>query len=375
MTQDGSNQGPVDGNHADQGAAGDASAEGSDVTHRWSAQTPDGAPQWGAPAGAAAQSETPATGQPADAGQQSWQTQQPPAQQSWGQPADQAQQPWQAEQPQAPQQSWQAEQPQQPQQSWQTQQPQAQQSWGQPADQAQQAYGQQGYDQTQPAAPAWGQPADQAYGQQAYGQSADQGYGAAAGYGQQAYGQQSYGQQPAYGQQAAYGQVPAYGQPAYGASSDAGFLGAGSTVKSANINLLRILSYVLIAGGALAIIGSFLPWATVSASSFSASGSGVSGWQGIIALVGGLGAIAAGVLMFLQLGKNVLNIAMPVVGLVAGIAILIGVVAIIMEVNSTDVSAMPAGFTVAVGMGAWLALAGGVIALVGGVMSALKSKA
>ena len=358
MTQDGSNQGPVDGNHADQGAAGDASAEGSDVTHRWSAQTPDGAPQWGAPAGAAAQSETPATGQPADAGQQSWQTQQPPAQQSWGQPADQAQQPWQAEQPQ------------QPQQSWQTQQPQAQQSWGQPADQAQQAYGQQGYDQTQPAAPAWGQPADQAYGQQAYGQSADQGYGAAAGYGQQAYGQQ-----PAYGQQAAYGQVPAYGQPAYGASSDAGFLGAGSTVKSANINLLRILSYVLIAGGALAIIGSFLPWATVSASSFSASGSGVSGWQGIIALVGGLGAIAAGVLMFLQLGKNVLNIAMPVVGLVAGIAILIGVVAIIMEVNSTDVSAMPAGFTVAVGMGAWLALAGGVIALVGGVMSALKSKA
>jgi hypothetical protein len=61
-------------------------------------------------------------------------------------------------------------------------------------------------------------------------------------------------------------------------------------------------SYIAMIGGALLVIGVFLPWATVSMGPFSASASGINAWQGVVDLIMGLALIVGGVLLLKATG-------------------------------------------------------------------------
>jgi len=72
-----------------------------------------------------------------------------------------------------------------------------------------------------------------------------------------------------------------------------------------------------IAGGALLVVGSFLPWAEVSGGGTSVTAKGVDGSDGYVTVVAGLVALGAGIMMMRQT-KRVLAILALVAGLVGG---------------------------------------------------------
>jgi len=50
-----------------------------------------------------------------------------------------------------------------------------------------------------------------------------------------------------------------------------------------------------LAGGVLALVGSFLTWAEISAGPFTEQAKGIDGWEGKVAIVGGLVMVTAGI--------------------------------------------------------------------------------
>jgi len=115
---------------------------------------------------------------------------------------------------------------------------------------------------------------------------------------------------------------------------------------------------IVLVGALLALIGSFLPWATVSVEGFgSESASGMDG-DGVITLIVALAAAAIAVFMK---GRG------RMIGIIvaAGIIILVSIIDIA-DVNRAagEIGDIP-GVDTSVGFGLWLVLVGGVVALVG----------
>lgn len=182
--------------------------------------------------------------------------------------------------------------------------PPSQQPYAQPP-----AYGQQpqqpAYEQPQqPYAgqnPAYGQPHQPYAGQPASGQFGEQPFGQPGSFGPQGQGQ--FAQQGAFGGPGAFGGAPAGKQGGIG----------------------QILQFVIAGAGLLAIIGAFLPWASVSASigasSFNKSVSGIDGSDGWITLFVGL--IAAAVAVAAAVLPSTIGPLRLISGIVAAIAGLI----------------------------------------------------
>jgi hypothetical protein len=57
----------------------------------------------------------------------------------------------------------------------------------------------------------------------------------------------------------------------------------------------RVAGALALAGGAIAVVGSFLAWAEISAGPFSEQVRGIDGWEGKATLIGGAVVFAAGV--------------------------------------------------------------------------------
>lgn len=72
-----------------------------------------------------------------------------------------------------------------------------------------------------------------------------------------------------------------------------------------------------IVGGALLLVGSFLPWAEVSGGGQSVSAKGVDGSDGYVTIAAGLIALVAGI-MLLRQSKRVLAILALIAGLIGG---------------------------------------------------------
>lgn len=56
----------------------------------------------------------------------------------------------------------------------------------------------------------------------------------------------------------------------------------------------RVAGALALAGGAVAVVGSFLAWAEISAGPFSEQARGIDGWEGKATLIGGAVVVAAG---------------------------------------------------------------------------------
>lgn len=141
-----------------------------------------------------------------------------------------------------------------------------------------------------------------------------------------------------------------------------------------------------ILGGALLVIGSILDWATLDVAlagqTLSESFGGLDGSDGWITLGSGAVAIAVGIVAMSSGGRRVLAILAILAGLVGGGVGLYD--AVTAESNSLDEFAEGIGatrgdvdaaietgeleFELSIGIGLYLAIAGGVLALVGGAL-------
>ncbi len=206
------------------------------------------------------------------------------------------------------------------------------------------------------------------------------------GYGQQSpgYGQQP-GGPPAQGGQPGYGQQPS-GPPGYGGPPHAGgpgnYPGQGpggaSGTSSFDLKALSTPDWLIIGGGLLFLIVSFLPWAAVdfcgdipveiagdcSQSSNAWSVSGLLGFAAILLL---LGAVAVMVKALNVLPKSFpLHFVTAGLGLLAAIFFLIG----FLDILTADDGF---GFEIAPAFGAWLGLLAILVFIAGVVMSFLAS--
>lgn len=214
----------------------------------------------------------------------------------------------------------------------------------------------------------------QGYGQQQPGpRQPQQPYGAQPQ--QPPYGQQQpYHQQP-YGQQQPYNQQP-YGQP-YGTPAFAGQQPYGQQPKAAPLSQRgRLIGWIGLAFGVLAIIGCFGAWATFDMGAFghlSVNGYGqISGTvsqspdevkDGVIVTILAVVAIAFGLVR--GLGK--LALAAAIVTLVMGLACLAISIYEVSDVNSTEFSG-----AISVGWGLWLCLVASIGISITGVVGILK---
>lgn len=139
-----------------------------------------------------------------------------------------------------------------------------------------------------------------------------------------------------------------------------------------------------IAGGALLAVGSFLPWITLTQGGVSDSATGMDGSDGWVTLTAGLVAVAVGAIA-LRASRRALGVLAMVAGLVgAGLGVydaltvkdsIAGEVASQAGVSVEDArlaldQGIAAGlFDISTGIGLYLVIGGGVIALVGGLMS------
>lgn len=218
----------------------------------------------------------------------------------------------------------------------------------------QQQPGQQGYgQQPSPQQPPAQQPSGhQQYGQASYGQQpSGQQPGGPAPFGQQPQGQQPYGQ-PAYGQQQ-YGQQP-FGQQPYGH-------GQGFNSQSGFLN--KETTWPIVAGviGLLLLIGSVLPWATVSSGGYSQSVNGMDG-DGVITLIFALAIIGMGVGYYFVKNANGRT------GLLIGTAVVGAITVLITLIDLFDLGDVGReiggmGVDVSVGFGLILALLAGIAAI------------
>jgi hypothetical protein len=143
-----------------------------------------------------------------------------------------------------------------------------------------------------------------------------------------------------------------------------------------------------IAGGALLAVGSFLAWATVSGGGTSVTAKGVDGSDGYVTLVAGIIALGVGVAMTKQ-SKRVLAVLAILTGLIGGgvglydaltakdsvldaaaeeIAPTLG--ASVDEVRTLLDQAVDSGeLSISISIGLYIVIGGGILALVGGILS------
>ena len=158
--------------------------------------------------------------------------------------------------------------------------------------------------------------------------------------------------------------APAYTAPAYAAPAYAPTMappGASDLSLDAHRNLL----WVIVGGVAVVLLGSFLPWATVSASFLGeVTVSGMDG-DGVLTLLGG--AVAGGLALSAFLGRAArwkVVTALVFAVLVALVA-LIDIVDINSRVADLEGEGLGAAIDVSIGIGLWLTLLGGIATVVG----------
>lgn len=157
--------------------------------------------------------------------------------------------------------------------------------------------------------------------------------------------------------------------------------------QSAGSRSTPIGPILAIVGGALLAIGSFLSWATVSGTGTEVSATGMDGSDGVITLVAGLAALACGVIA-MKAGRRALAVIAIVAGLIgAGVGLYDALTAkdSVLDSASEEVAtqvgatteevraflddAIDAGqLSISIGIGLYIVIGGGVIALVGGVL-------
>ena len=153
------------------------------------------------------------------------------------------------------------------------------------------------------------------------------------------------------------------GQPA----GMAGY-GVAPTVQAPANPLVKVLA---LGGAALAVIGSFLPWATVSGGFVDISKNGMDG-DGVITLVGALtfGGLAAWSLLGSWSKGRVIG-ALVVAVLVTLIAV-IDIADVASRFSDIDTEAL--GLDVSIGIGLWIVLLGGLVGVAGCVMALVTAK-
>jgi hypothetical protein len=143
-----------------------------------------------------------------------------------------------------------------------------------------------------------------------------------------------------------------------------------------------------IVGGALLAVGSFLSWASVSGGGTSVSAKGIDGSDGYITLIAGLVALGAGAAMMRQT-RRALAVLVLLAGLVGGAVGLYDALtakdsvldsaaeelaptlgASVDQVRALLDQAIDSGeLSISISIGLYIVIAGGLVALVGGVMS------
>jgi hypothetical protein len=203
-----------------------------------------------------------------------------------------------------------------------------------------------------PAAPAWSQPPAQPAAPPPPG---------APQYGAPQYGAPQYGA-PQYG---APQYAPPYGAPQYAAPATAG---AGTGM---------IAALLALAGGAVAIVSAWLPWAVTSSGDSlikpieSTSGSDLA--NGYYLIAAGAVAAACGLLMLLGMVKTPSARMLLSLGAIAGGAAILAVEFVAMD-DVNKVINLGFGTTVSLGVGLYLGAAGGVAAAVGGVLGLVSKR-
>ena len=150
----------------------------------------------------------------------------------------------------------------------------------------------------------------------------------------------------------------------------------------------RTAGIVAIGGGALLALASFLPWAEVSGQGASVTAKGIDGSDGYLTLGAGVVAVLIGVVLLMRGSRRILAIITILVGIVGGGLALYDALtakdsvldaaaeelAPAFGVSTDDVraaldQAVDAGqIGVSVSFGLYLAVAGGVIVMVGGIL-------
>jgi Tryptophan-associated transmembrane protein (Trp_oprn_chp) len=148
-------------------------------------------------------------------------------------------------------------------------------------------------------------------------------------------------------------------------------------------------------GGALLVIGSFLDWAEVSGTGTTVTASGTEGMDGWITLVAGAIALVVGLAMMRGVGKRAVGVLAIVAGLVGGgVGVLDALTAkdsvldsaaeelarefggSVEEMRALLDAAIDAGdLGVTVAIGLYLVIAGGALAIVGGVITLRRASA
>ncbi len=126
---------------------------------------------------------------------------------------------------------------------------------------------------------------------------------------------------------------------------------------------------VLIVCGILALVGLFLPWASVSMFGFTVSASGWDGlweWEPTLVLIGSIlllaCSITALVLGIVQKARGVV-IGMGITSVIAAVMVIAGPVYVLIDMASEDALSM-------VGVGVFLCIAAAVIAFIFGILTA-----
>ncbi len=120
--------------------------------------------------------------------------------------------------------------------------------------------------------------------------------------------------------------------------------------------------WMTLAGAALVVVGSFLPWGTVSfpGGSLTESGMDVDGW---ISLILGLAIAAAGALALVR--EGLASIAVIVLG---ALTVLLGIYELTQINDAGDLVPPGVDVSVGVGIGIWLLIIGAAGAIVAGVL-------
>jgi len=112
---------------------------------------------------------------------------------------------------------------------------------------------------------------------------------------------------------------------------------------------------MVLIGAAIALLGSFLNWVTVSGGGISVSAGGMSeGGDGVITLIVAIGTAAAAI--FLKDKARMIAVAIG-----GGIIALVGIVNVL-DINSTG---SELGLSTSIGIGLWMVLVGGIVAAAG----------
>jgi hypothetical protein len=127
---------------------------------------------------------------------------------------------------------------------------------------------------------------------------------------------------------------------------------------------------LMIVGGALAAVGSFLTWAEVTVGDQSASATGMDGSDGYLTLIGGVILVVAGVV-----AMRTTNRRFAILGIVAGLLVAgVGIYdAVTAEDSVRDSLAIFSGvgeIEVSIAIGLFLVIGAGIIGMIGGVIAA-----